>query len=211
MQLFRRKPRGVELTDPGRVLLEHARAVLERLDQAFLMTQKTARGEQGQLSVGIAPTGPFGPFVPQVIRAFRGAYPLVSMSLNECLSRQAVLGEPLPLRALAEETFILFGGNAGLGIADASLAACHRAGFTPRLGQQAPRIASTLGIVAAGLDVALVPVSIRRLQVDGVAYRRLLPDERPTATLRLALRRSDPSPVVRNFFDAVRQIGRAHV
>jgi DNA-binding transcriptional LysR family regulator len=255
VQLFRRKVRGVELTDAGRVLLEQARAVLDRLDHALLVTRRTARGEQGRLSVGIAPTAPFHPFVPQVIRAFREAYPLVSVSLDECLSRQAVEQlrgeqidiaflrapvtdpqglvvhtlleepmvvalpashklagdpgrEPLPLGALAEEAFILFGGTAGPGIADASLAACYHAGFSPRLGQQAPRIASALGLVSAGLGVALVPASIQRLQVDGVAYRRLLPNERPTAVLNLILRQNDPSAVVRNFFDMARRAAR---
>jgi DNA-binding transcriptional LysR family regulator len=256
VQLFRRKARGVEPTESGRVLLDQARAVLERLDHALLVTRRTARGEQGRLSVGIAPTAPFHPFVPQVIRAFREAYPLVSMSLEEYLSRQAVerlcgeqidvaflrapiadpqelivhplleepmvvalpsshelagggpRSEPLPLRALAEETFIMFGGNAGPGITNASLAACHRAGFIPRLGQQAPRIASTLSLVSAGLGVALVPASIRRVQVDGVVYRRLMPSERPEAILNLALRRGDPSAVVRNFVDLVRRAAR---
>lgn len=73
VQLFRRKARGVELTESGRVLLDQARAVLERLDHALLVTRRAARGEQGRLSVGIAPTAPFHPFVPQVIRAFREA------------------------------------------------------------------------------------------------------------------------------------------
>lgn len=255
-QLFRRKARGVELTDAGRVLLDQARAVLERIDHALLLTRRTARGEQGPLLIGIAPTAPFHPFVPQAIRALREAYPLVSVSLEEHLSRPALerlrgeridaaflrapvadlqglavhplfqepmvvalpsshplaggeaRSEPLPLRALAEETFIMFGGSAGPGIADASLAACHRAGFTPRLGQQAPRIASTLGLVSVGLGVALVPASIRRVRVDGVTYRRLLPDERPAAVLNLTLRRGDPSPVVQNFSNLVRRAAR---
>ena len=38
VQLFRRKARGVELTEAGRVLLDQARAVLERLDHALLLT-----------------------------------------------------------------------------------------------------------------------------------------------------------------------------
>lgn len=195
VQLFRRKPRGVDLTDAGRVLLDQAHALLERLDHALLLTQRTARGEQGRLCVGIAPTAPFHPFVTQAIRAFREAYPLVSVTLEECLSTQAIerlrgeqidvaflrapvadpqgltvhllleepmvvalpsshelagsdlQNKPLSLSALAEETFIVFGGSAGPGIADASLAACHRAGFNPRLGQ-------TWGGVGAGLDPA---------------------------------------------------------
>ena len=55
VQLFRRKARGVELIEPGRVLLDQARAVLGRLDHALLPTRRTARGEQGRLS-GERPT-----------------------------------------------------------------------------------------------------------------------------------------------------------
>src|SRR5690242_16833445 len=43
VQLFRRKARGVELTEPGRVLLEQGRLVLERLDHAILLTRRVAR------------------------------------------------------------------------------------------------------------------------------------------------------------------------
>jgi DNA-binding transcriptional LysR family regulator len=253
VQLIRRKPRGVALTEAGSVFLEEARAALARLERAVMLTKRTARGEQGRLVIGIAPTAPFHPLVPQVIRTFRETYPLVSLMMEECLSRQAVeflssglidvaflraplahsegleisplLEEPmvvalpsghalargraarapLELFRLAEETFILFGGNAGPGIADVSLAACHRAGFSPRLGQQAPRIASALSLVAAGLGIALVPSSIQRLQVEGVTYRPLHPSEAPTATLSLATRARDPSPVVSNFVRMVRR------
>lgn len=256
VQLFRRKARGVELTECGRVLLEQARLVLERLDYALLLTRRTARGEQGRLCVGIAPTGPFHPFVPRVIRAFREAYALVSVSLEECLSKEAVerlrgeridvafiraavadaqglivhplleepmvvalpsahelagedrRGEPLPLRALAQEAFIVYGLTLGPGLLDATMAACLRAGFSPRLGQEAPRITSTLGLVSAGLGVALVPASMQRVRMDGVAYRRLMPAERPTALLNLVLRRGDPSTVVRNFSDLARRAAR---
>ena len=62
LQLFRRKARGVELTDAGRVLLDQARGILERLDQ------RTARGEQGRLCVGIAPTAPFHPAPHPLLR-----------------------------------------------------------------------------------------------------------------------------------------------
>ena len=133
---------------------------------------------------------------------------VVALPSSHDLAGDGSRAEPLPLRALAEETFILFGGSAGPGIADASLAACHQAGFVPRLAQQAPRIASTLSLVSVGLGVALVPASIRRVQVDGVVYRRLLPSERPSAVLNFALRRGDPSAVVRNFSDLLRRAAR---
>src|ERR1700704_7199773 len=80
VQLFRRKARGVELTDAGRAFLDNARAMLAHFDHTFESTRRTARGEQGRICVGFTPSSPFHPFVPRVVRAFREAYPLVSLT-----------------------------------------------------------------------------------------------------------------------------------
>src|SRR5260221_4490000 len=69
VQLFRRKPRGVELTDAGRALLDDARIILAHLDHAFATTRLTARGELGRIVVGFARSAPFAPIVPCVIRS----------------------------------------------------------------------------------------------------------------------------------------------
>lgn len=90
VQLFRRKPRGVDLTDAGRAFLGDARAILARLNGAFETTRRIARGEQGRISLGVSPTTPFHPFVPRVIRAFREAYPLVSVTLEEWTNNDLV-------------------------------------------------------------------------------------------------------------------------
>src|SRR5262245_23855764 len=90
VKLFHRKARGVELTEAGRALLENARAMVAQFEHAIETTRRTARGEQGRISVGVTPTSPFHPFVPRVIRAFRQAYPLVSLALVECFSNELV-------------------------------------------------------------------------------------------------------------------------
>jgi DNA-binding transcriptional LysR family regulator len=115
---------------------------------------------------------------------------------------------PRSLKAFAEETFIVFARVNGPGMFDATLAACLRAGFTPRLGQEAPRITSTLGLVASGLGISLVPASMCRVQMDGVAYCELEPSERPSVPLHLATHRGSSSAVVRNFVDLVRRAAR---
>src|SRR5690242_17519242 len=84
--LFRRKARGVELTEAGRAFHDKARAILAEYDDAFEVARRTARGEQGRIRVGVTPTGPFHPLVPQVIRAFRNTYSSVSLALEEHLS-----------------------------------------------------------------------------------------------------------------------------
>src|SRR5215471_3440131 len=83
VQLFRRLPRGVELTDAGMALLADARAILSHVDHAFVTTRRTARGEQGQVAVGFTSSAPFNPFVPRIIRTYREAFPLVSLTLEE--------------------------------------------------------------------------------------------------------------------------------
>ena len=83
------------------------------------------------------------------------------------------------------------------------IAACTEAGFSPHVGQEAPRIISTLNLVAAGLGVSLVPESLRRLQMDGVVYRRLADNAQLTAPLILACRRGENAASVQRFIDLV--------
>jgi DNA-binding transcriptional LysR family regulator len=257
VQLFCRKPRGVDLTDAGRAFLHDALAILARLDRAFETARRTARGEQGRLRLGITPTSPFHPFVSQVVRAFREAYPLVSIALEERHSNDlvehlrneridaafirtaptdakglvisALLEEELvvvlpeghrlaqsdagseaaiSLKALAGETFIIQGGQQGLGLYADTIAAWHAAGFNPRVGHEAPRLASTLNLVAVGLGISIVPASLRRIQMDGLVYRRLRGPSRLVAPLMLVSRRSDASAAVRQYLDFVRRAAK---
>ena len=255
-QLFHRLPRGVRLTDAGRALLGDARAILAQVDHALAATRRTARGEQGRISVGFTSSAPFHVFVPQLIRAFREAHPLVSLSLEESgtgelvdglldqridaafirspvaaaaglavhslLEEELIAALPadhalaasdgdaaaLPLERLAAETFILYRRPVGPGLYDRIIAACHGAGFSPQIGQEAPRILSTLSFVAAGLGVSIVPASLRRLHMDGVAYRRLAGSRHLRAPLNLACRRGENSTVIRRFVDLARRTAR---
>ena len=244
VQLFHRKPRGVELTPAGRALFGEAKAIIDRAAEAVAATRRAARGEAGRIGLGFTSSASFHPFVPRAIRAFREAHPMVALTLEEsgtvelvaALRSQALdiafvrspvgagdnltvrplldeamvaalpsghsLGaatEPLPLAALAGETFILYRRPVGPGLHDAIIAACDRAGFSPQIGQEAPRMLSTLSLVAAGLGVTLVPQSMSRLEADGVVYRRLAATAQLTAPLNLAYRRSEISAAVRRF------------
>jgi DNA-binding transcriptional LysR family regulator len=248
VQLFRRKPRGVELTDAGAAFLERARAILDQVDRAAATTRRTARGEQGRVVVGFTSSAPFHPFVPRVIRSFREMSPHVSLVLEESGSSDLVQGlhneeidaafirspvadvvglmvrplleeemvvalptghalssskDPLPLVALTSETFILYKRPGGPGLYDTIITACRGAGFSPRVGQEAPRIISTLNLVAAGLGVSLVPASLRSLQMEGVVYRRLAEVAHLKAPLILACRRGENSAAVQRFIDLV--------
>src|SRR5215204_6124888 len=83
VQLFRQVPRGVELTNAGRTFLDGARATFASLDRTLEATRRSARGEQGRISVGFTSSIAFHPLVPRVIREFRETFPLVSVTLSE--------------------------------------------------------------------------------------------------------------------------------
>jgi len=262
VQLLRRKPRGVELTQAGEALFAEAQAILRQIEHAVTMTRRTARGEAGRIGLGFTSSASFHPFVPQAIRDYRETHPLVALSLDESgtgelvaalieerldaafvrspistsaggpaegIAVLAVLEEamvaalpaghalavgpgarpaarPLSLAALAAETFILYRRPLGPGLYDGIIAACQRAGYSPVIGQEAPRMLATLSLVAAGLGVTLVPQSMRRLRVHGVVYRALDEGASLVAPLNLAYRRTANSPAAQHFIALVRRM-----
>lgn len=133
-------------------------------------------------------------------------YPLLQEPMIAALPAGHPLGgpeaAPLPLAQLGSETFILYRRPLGPGLYDGIIAACDRAGFSPRVGQEAPRMLATLSLVAAGLGVTVVPASMRRLHPDGIEYRDL-DQTAPIAPLNLACRSGEGSPVARRFIELV--------
>jgi len=251
IQLFRRVPRGVELTDAGRAFIDGARATFANLDRALEFARRTARGEEGRISVAFASSTAIHPLVPRVIREFREAFPQVAVTLDEGIPPRLIediandrldiaflrpnsaelerlvyhplLKEPLvaalpeghalardqaravPLNRLSNEAFVVNSRDAGVAIRDVIFAACHAAGFSPRIGQEAPRMMSTLALVAAGIGISIVPASLQQMNISGVVYRRLTGSPLLKVTLNLASRRGDASAVVRQFVSLVRR------
>jgi DNA-binding transcriptional LysR family regulator len=111
----------------------------------------------------------------------------------------------IALKDLANETFIVYARQSGPAFYEATMAACVNVGFTPRLGQEAPRVTSALNLVAAGFGVCVVPASIRRMAMEGIAYRDLKGVGQLKAVVNIVSRRSDTSAVVRNFLSSVRR------
>src|SRR5215475_10303857 len=68
LQLFRRVPRGVEITHAGRTFLDGARATFANLDRTLESARRTARGEEGRISVAFTSSTAFHPLVLRVIR-----------------------------------------------------------------------------------------------------------------------------------------------
>ena len=123
-------------------------------------------------------------------------------------SRRRSNQAPLALTALASEDFLLYKRPGAPGLYDTIISACRKAGFSPKIRQEAPRIVSTLNLVAVGLGISIVPDSLRRLQMDGVTYRRIAGSAKLSAPLILACRRGGNSAAVQRFIDLVRASAR---
>ncbi|WP_168793993.1 LysR family transcriptional regulator [Paraburkholderia aromaticivorans] len=110
----------------------------------------------------------------------------------------------IDLADLADDPFILFPRPIGPDLYDSIIGACREAGFAPSIGMESPRISSAANLVAAGFGVAVVPASIRQIQVESVSYHGLRGNPLSTG-IALIHRQREKSPTVLNFVRILRQ------
>ncbi|HEV7264446.1 MAG TPA: LysR family substrate-binding domain-containing protein [Falsiroseomonas sp.] len=76
-------------------------------------------------------------------------------------------------RDLADSAFLAFPPHDGTEFHRQLTELCAEAGFVPRIVQEVSPMHALIGLVGAGVGVAIVPASVRKLRFDGVAYRPL--------------------------------------
>jgi len=108
---------------------------------------------------------------------------------------RVALKRSIKLAELSADTFIMYPRHIGFGVYDTVVTACERAGFSPKLGQEAPQLSSIISLVAAGMGVSVVPSTMSQYQADGVAYLPISKDT-PIAQLGLAFRTSAHAPAL---------------
>ncbi|XVQ12491.1 LysR family transcriptional regulator [Spirillospora sp. CA-255316] len=82
VRLFDRSSRRVELTAPGRLLLDEAREFLARADRIYSLAERARQGGAGTLRAGL-PSGLGGDVVAAIIAAFRERRPDLRLDLRE--------------------------------------------------------------------------------------------------------------------------------
>ena len=249
--LFARTKRSVALTPAGLALLPEAQRLLQQAATLPDLVRRAASGESGLLALSFVSTADYS-ILPPLLRAFREAYPLVQIDLQEAtsdlqlaqlmegridagllipplpdkaklaLEYQPVLAEPLILAApsglkalrtkkgkialsdLADMPLIIFPRRISPGFHDTILGCFRAAGVTPHIGQEAIQMQTIVGLVSAGMGIALVPQSVSNLQRPGVDYRELQ-DQAPLVETGLAWRRDNVSPVLQAFLELLRK------
>lgn len=89
-RLFERTPKGVELTEAGRLFREEAMKILALAQLAAEKTRMAARGELGRLDVGIFGSAVLN-VIPRLILEFRRRYPAVEVHLHNMTDRKSVV------------------------------------------------------------------------------------------------------------------------
>lgn len=107
------------------------------------------------------------------------------------------------LHALPALPLIIFPRAISPALYDAILSVFRDAGVTPEIGQQAIQMQTIVGLVSAGMGMALVPQSVSNLMRPGVEYRALA-HTTPLVETGLAWRRDNASPVLRGFLELLR-------
>ncbi len=155
---------------------------------------------QGELDVGLV--------LPPVEAPGLEYAPLLHDTLVAALPAGRGGKGPVAVGALRHEPFILFPRRVGTSLHDAIVGVCRRAGFAPRVAQEAIQMQTIISLVAAGMGIALVPAALRKLRRAGVVYRPLT-DRAARVEIGVAWRAADDAPAVQAFVGLARATARA--
>ncbi len=158
--------------------------------------EQLAALEEGAIDIGF--------LRPPVDNAVIAASTLLREPFVVALAEEHALAQTrsITLARLAGERFVMFTSGRSP-VRTQIFSACAGAGFTPDVVQEAAHIVTVLGLVRAGLGVALVPSSAQSLRPAGVALRSLR-GMNARAETAIAWRRADLSPAGITFIAAAR-------
>lgn len=113
---------------------------------------------------------------------------IVALAHDHALARAGV---PISLASLRDEPFILYPRDSGIGLYWPVLRLCASAGFRPRVVQEVQQASTMVGLVAAGVGVAILPMDSACIRLPGASYLRLR-DAGAMSTLHIARREREP-------------------
>jgi len=113
----------------------------------------------------------------------------------------------VPLRLLAKEPFIMIPRQRGPGFFDYMIALCQQEGFSPYVVLEASQFHTVIGLVAAGIGVAVLPASMQRSRIEGAVFRTIA--GAAETVLYMAWVSGNQSLVLRNFLAVARKAARS--
>jgi DNA-binding transcriptional LysR family regulator len=107
-----------------------------------------------------------------------------------------------------DEAFIGFPGDAGTGTGPLLKRLAAQAGFEPRIAQEAREATTQIGLVAAGLGIAVLPAPLEAVRIEGVHYVPLA-GEGTMLVMSVATRSDEASERVLSFVRRVAALAAA--
>ncbi|VVE80461.1 LysR substrate-binding domain-containing protein [Pandoraea sputorum] len=143
-----------------------------------------------------------------LLRQAENAPPVAGLSFETLIDEALVVvlhqGHALAKHAsvsiadLANEAFIMHPNGVGTAVDGQILRMCERAGFTPRVVQEARESTTIVALAASGLGVAVLPAAVRCIQIEGAHFMDFSEPDAHSALL-LGKRRDDNSSLVQAF------------
>jgi DNA-binding transcriptional LysR family regulator len=135
------------------------------LREMFTTDQFTALQQQ-EIDVGFVRFNGLSPADNILVQELRRDPLLVVINSNHPLA-----GEPsLSLAQLRDEGMISYPRSAGTGLHSVIRQLCEAKGFEPRITQEAGEATTQVGLVAAGLGIAILPSPLNCVQLPGALY-----------------------------------------
>lgn len=157
--------------------------------------------ESGEFDIGLIRT-------PLLISTQLRVVPLITEPFMAALPAGNSLSQKaeLLMSDLASEPFVFYSREQAAGLQAMAMLACHRAGFSPKINQEATQIQTVLSLVESGLGVALVPSTMRNYIIDRVVYRAIA-DISDAAEIGLSLALPEmANPVAQKFCEVARSV-----
>jgi DNA-binding transcriptional LysR family regulator len=131
--------------------------------------------------------------------------PVLEDRLVLALPAQGKVGyKPGDLSGSRDSPFIMLRRGLSLSLHEHVIRLCARYGFHPRVVQEANEFPTVLGLVAAGLGVALVPESQLRTQIEEITIQRI-GDRAAHWKVGAAWRQEKGSPLTAEFLALLRE------
>jgi DNA-binding transcriptional LysR family regulator len=89
-KLFERLPRGVKITEAGKLFLDDARRILQEVNDAMGRAKRIALGQSGTLRIGFVESISWQGIVPDSLKNFRDHQPDVELQLKSLRSLEQI-------------------------------------------------------------------------------------------------------------------------
>lgn len=127
--------------------------------------------------------------------------PLVAAMTND---HPLALERAIRISDLRDQPLIMYPRESGIGLYWQVLRLCAAAGFQPQIVREVQELSTIIGLVDAGVGIAIVPADTRSIHLRGVAYVPLR-DKDAFSTLFLAFRERDRSGHLRGLLSKLRE------